>query len=143
MIGTVRIPMVCALLLLPGVLLPSERFDGKWLATVTCPAKGMTLGYKIEVPSVIKDGNFRGERGAAGEPGYLLIEGKIADNGSAKLAATGKVSSREYGTGVFTTQGSDYSYNIKAQFQETHGSGERDKGLGVVGRACPVDFVKQ
>jgi hypothetical protein len=143
MIGTVRIPMVCALLLLPGVLLPSERFDGKWLATVTCPAKGKTLGYKIEVPSVIKDGNFRGERGAAGEPGYLLIEGKIADNGSAKLAATGKVSSREYGTGVFTTQGSDYSYNIKAQFQETHGSGERDKGLGVVGRACPVDFVKQ
>jgi hypothetical protein len=135
--------MVCALLLLPGVLLPSERFDGKWLATVTCPAKGKTLGYKIEVPSVIKDGNFRGERGAAGEPGYLLIEGKIADNGSAKLAATGKVSSREYGTGVFTTQGSDYSYNIKAQFQETHGSGERDKGLGVVGRACPVDFVKQ
>jgi hypothetical protein len=79
MIGTVRIPMVCALLLLPGVLLPSERFDGKWLATVTCPAKGKTLGYKIEVPSVIKDGNFRGERGAAGEPGYLLIEGKIAD----------------------------------------------------------------
>ena len=143
MIGTVRIPMVCALLLLPGVLLPSERFDGKWLATVTCPAKGKTLGYKIEVPSVIKDGNFRGERGAAGEPGYLLIEGKIADNGSAKLAATGKVSSREYGTGVFTTQGSDYSYNIKAQFQETHGSGEPDKGLGVVGRACPVDFVKQ
>jgi hypothetical protein len=143
MIGTVRIPMVCALLLLPGVLLPSERFDGKWLATVTCPAKGKTLGYKIEVPSVIKDGSFRGERGAAGEPGYLLIEGKIADNGSAKLAATGKVSSREYGTGVFTTQGSDYSYNIKAQFQETHGSGERDKGLGVVGRACPVDFVKQ
>jgi hypothetical protein len=143
MIGTVRIPMVCALLLLPGALLPSERFDGKWLATVTCPAKGKTLGYKIEVPSVIKDGNFRGERGAAGEPGYLLIEGKIADNGSAKLAATGKVSSREYGTGVFTTQGSDYSYNIKAQFQETHGSGERDKGLGVVGRACPVDFVKQ
>jgi hypothetical protein len=143
MIGTVRIPMVCALLLLPGVLLPSERFDGKWLATVTCPAKGKTLGYKVEVPSAIKDGNFRGERGAAGEPGYLLIEGKIADNGSAKLAATGKVSSREYGTGVFTTQGSDYSYNIKAQFQETHGSGERDKGLGVVGRACPVDFVKQ
>jgi hypothetical protein len=143
MIGMVRIPMVCALLLLPGVLLPSERFDGKWLATVTCPAKGKTLGYKVEVPSAIKDGNFRGERGAAGEPGYLLIEGKIADNGSAKLAATGKVSSREYGTGVFTTQGSDYSYNIKAQFQETHGSGERDKGLGVVGRACPVDFVKQ
>jgi hypothetical protein len=140
---TIRVPMVCALLLLPGVLLPGERFDGKWLTTVTCPSKGKTQGYKIELPSVIKDGAFRGERGVAGEPGYLLIEGKIANNGAAKLSATGKVSSREYATGILTTQGADYSYNIKAQFQDTHGTGTRDKGLGIVGRACPVEFVKQ
>jgi hypothetical protein len=143
MIGTVRIPMVCALLLLPGVLLPSERFDGKWLATVTCPAKGKTLGYKIEGPSVIKDGNFRGERGAAGEPGYLLIEGKIADSGSAKLSANGIVASRKYARGVFAHKGEEYSYDIKAQFNETKGDGTKSAGLGIVGRACTFEFVKQ
>src|ERR1035438_1699107 len=75
--NAVRPLAVCVLLFLPQVLSAGERFDGKWLTTVTCPAKGNTEGYKLQLPSVIKDGNFRGERGTAGEPGYLLIEGKI------------------------------------------------------------------
>jgi hypothetical protein len=139
----VRLLLICALLLLPGVLLAGEQFDGNWLTTVTCPPKGNTEGYTIHLPSVVKDGNFRGEHGTAGEPGYLLIEGKIADDGAAKLAATGKVSSRKYGTGIFTSEGTDYSYNIKAQFKETEGTGTRDKGLGIVGRPCTFEFVKQ
>ncbi len=135
--------MACALLLLPGALLSGEHFDGNWLTTLTCPPKGKTEGYTWQFPSVVKDGNLRGEHGTAGEPGYLLIEGKIADDGTAKLSASGIVKSREYARGVFTTQGSDYSYNIKAQFKETKGTGTRDEGLGVVGRPCTFDFVKQ
>ncbi|HEY1161008.1 MAG TPA: hypothetical protein VGE83_10280 [Terracidiphilus sp.] len=139
----VRFILVCALLLLPGVSRAGERFDGKWLTTVTCPAKGKTEGYTWKFPSVVNTGNFRGEHGTAGEPGYLLIEGKIADDGTAKLSANGLVASRKYGTGIFTTQGSDYSYDIKAQFKETEGTGLRDKGLGIAGRPCTFDFVKQ
>jgi hypothetical protein len=92
---------------------------------------------------VITAGNFRGEHGTAGQPGYLLIEGKIADDGTAKLSANGLVASRKYATGVFTTEGSEYSYNIKAQFKEIEGTGVRDKGLGIVGRPCTFEFVKQ
>ena len=139
----VRFILVCALLLLPGVSRAGERFDGKWLTTVTCPAKGKTEGYTWKFPSVVNTGNFRGEHGTAGEPGYLLNEGKIADDGTAKLSANGLVASRKYGTGIFTTQGSDYSYDIKAQFKETEGTGLRDKGLGIAGRPCTFDFVKQ
>ena len=139
----VRLFIVCALVLLPGVLLAGEKFEGNWLTTLTCPAKGKTEGYTWKFPSVVKDGNFRGEHGAAGEPGYLLIEGKIADDGTAKLSASGLVASRKYARGVFTSQGSDYSYNIKAQFKDTEGTGTRDEGLGVVGRPCTFDFVKQ
>ena len=117
------------------------RFDGKWMTTITCPPKGHTEGYKMEVPSVVKDRNFRGEHGTPGEPGYILVEGKIADNGSAKLSANGKVLSRKYGTGTFTTEGTDYSYNVKAQFQDKQSSGVRDAGLGVVGRPCTFDFL--
>jgi len=81
----------------------SPRFDSQWLTTVTCPAKGKTEGYKLHVPSVIQDSNFRREYGTPGEPGYLLIEGKVKDSGTARLSATRKVSSRKYGTGIFTT----------------------------------------
>ena len=139
----VRPAVISAFVLLPGVLIAGEHFDGKWLTKMTCPAKGKTEGYTWQFPSVISAGHFRGEHGTAGEPGYLLIEGTIADDGTAKLSASGLVNSRKYATGVFTTQGADYSYNIKAQFKDADGTGIRDKGLGIVGRPCTFEFLKQ
>jgi hypothetical protein len=96
----------------------SPRFDGKWLTKLACPAKGSTEGYTWQFASVVQSSSFRGEHGTAGEPGYLLIEGKIAEDGSAKLSATGIVASRTYARGVFAHKGEDYSYNIKAKFQD-------------------------
>ena len=119
------------------------KFDGKWMTTVSCPPKGKTEGYKIQLPSVIANYQFRGEHGAAGQPGYLLLEGKIAADGTAKLNANGIVSSRKYGTGIFTSEGTDYSYKVNAQFQERQGSGMRDAGRGIVGRPCTFEFVKE
>jgi hypothetical protein len=118
-------------------------FDGNWLTKLTCPAKGNTEGYTWQFASVIQNSNLRGERGTAGEPGYLLLEGKIAGNGSAKLSATGIVASRKYARGIIAHKGEEYSYNVKAQFQDTKGTGARDTGLGIVGRPCTFDFVKQ
>jgi hypothetical protein len=93
--------------------------------------------------SVIQNNNLRGERGTVDEPGYLLLEGKIAADGTAKLSANGIVVSRKYARGVFAHKGEEYSYSIKAQFQETQGTGVRNEGLGVVGRPCTFEFVKQ
>jgi len=121
----------------------SPRFDGKWVTKLTCPEKGNTEGYTWQFASVIQSSNFHGEHGTAGEPGYLLIEGKIAEDGSAKLSATGVVASRKYARGVLAHKGADYSYNIKAQFQDKAGTGTRDTGLGIVGRPCTFDFAKQ
>lgn len=131
------------MVLLPAVSFAGDRFDGKWLTTLTCPAKGNTEGYTWKIPSVITSGNFRGERGTADQPGYLLITGPIKDDGSAKLTANGIVVSRKYARGVFAHGGEEYSYNIKAQFKETEGTGSRDEGLGLVGRPCTFEFVKQ
>jgi hypothetical protein len=121
----------------------SPRFDGKWLTKLACPAKGNTEGYTWQFAGVIQNNNFRGEHGTAGEPGYLLIEGKIAENGSAKLTANGIVASRKYARGVLAHKGEEYSYNIKAEFKDTEGTGTRDTGIGVIGRPCTFDFVKQ
>ncbi len=138
-----RLVVVCAFVLVPAILIASEKFDGNWLTTLTCPDKGKTEGYTWKFPAVVKDGAFRGEHGTEGQPGYLLIEGKIAGDGAAKLSASGIVASKQYARGIFVGQGSNYSYNIKAQFKETEGSGVRDEGLGIVGRPCTFDFVKQ
>jgi hypothetical protein len=121
----------------------SGSLDGKWLTKLACPAKGNTEGYTWEFASVIQNSSFRGEHGTVGEPGYLLIEGKIAKDGSAKLSAAGIVASRKYARGVLAHKGEDYSYDIKAQFSETKGTGTRSTGLGIVGRPCTFDFVKQ
>jgi hypothetical protein len=53
------------------------------------------------------------------------------------------VASRKYARGVFAHKGEDYSYDIKAQFGETSGTGTKSEGLGIVGRTCTFDFVKQ
>ena len=140
---TVRFLLVCAILLPASVSVAGERFDGKWATTLTCPAKGSTEGYTLHFPSVVSAGNLHGERGVAEEPGYFVIEGKIADNGSAKLSATGIVASRNYARGILAHKGEEYSYDVKAQFKETEGTGTRNEGLGIVGRACKFDFVKQ
>jgi hypothetical protein len=140
---TTRFLLVCAILLPTSVSVAGEPFDGKWLTTLACPAKGNTEGYTWQFPSVVSAGNLRGEHGVAGEPGYLLIEGKIADNGSAKLSATGIVASRNYARGVFAHKGEEYSYDVKAQFKETEGKGTRNEGLGIVGRPCTFEFVKK
>ncbi len=38
----VRLLFVCALVLMPGLSIAGEQFDGNWLTTLTCPAKGNT-----------------------------------------------------------------------------------------------------
>jgi hypothetical protein len=139
----VRILAVSTLVFLPAASFAGEKFDGNWLTTLTCPAKGNTEGYTWKFPGVVTAGSFRAEHGTADQPGYLLITGPIADDGTAKLSASGIVTSRKYARGVFAHGGADYSYNIKAQFKETEGSGARDEGLGVYGRPCTFEFVKQ
>ena len=97
---TIRFFVVCALVLLPVVSFAGERFDGKWLTTYTCPAKGNTEGFTWKFVGVVTAGAYRGERGTAGEPGYFLVEGPIKDDGSAKMTANGIVASRKYARGA-------------------------------------------
>jgi len=138
----IRLMAVSALLALPGASIAGEKFDGNWITKLVCPAKGNTEGYAWNIPSTIQNSNFHGERGTAGQGGYLSIDGKIKEDGSAKLKANGVVASRKYARGVFTTAGDDYSYDIKAQFEEAHGTGTKSAGLGIVGRECDFEFVK-
>ena len=127
-----------AWLMSPGISLAGGTFDGKWLTTVSCEASRDALGYSFRFVSEVKDGKLRGLHGTEGKPSSLLIEGKIEPDGSAKLYATGRTGSKEYVPGRDTPRGTEYSYNIRAQFQGTSGTGTR-----VEGRPCSFEFEKQ
>jgi hypothetical protein len=137
-----RILIICAVTLLPGALVAGGKYDGNWITHLACEAHGQTPAYKWDFPSTIKDGMFTGQHGEKDGPGYLVIEGKINDDGTSKLEAKGTVSQNN-AHGVFAMKGNNYSYKIKAQFSDAKGSGTRDEGAGILGRNCTFDFTKQ
>jgi hypothetical protein len=115
-----------------------ERFDGKWLTTLSCDAARDALGYSYRFVSEVKNGNLTGLHGKKGEPSSLLIEGTISDDGIGKLYATGRTGSKEFVPGRDTPRGTEYNYNIDAHFSEKTGTGTR-----VEGRPCSFLFEKK
>jgi hypothetical protein len=139
---SVPLAVVGAAMLFPLALVAGGRYDGTYITHLACVAHGETPAYKWEFPSEVRDNNFHGQHGEEGGPGYLVIEGKINDDGGAKLEAKGTVTHNN-AHGVFAMKGNNYSYNIKAQFDDTKGTGTRDAGAGILGRDCTFEFDKQ
>jgi hypothetical protein len=77
--------------LLPGASLAGGKFDGNWITRLSCEAHDDNPEYQFVFPSAVKDGVLHGQHGEQDKAGYLVIDGKIADDGSAQLAK-GKVS---------------------------------------------------
>jgi hypothetical protein len=137
-----RLAVIGTVVLLPGASLAGGKFDGNWTTHLSCEAHDDNPAHNLVFPSVVKDGVVHGQHGEEGRAGYLVIDGKISDDGSAKFAAKGTVSQ---GHSVFVNamRGGMYTYNIKAQFTETKGTGTRDEGAGILGRACAFEFDKR
>lgn len=134
--------MICAPALLLAAQATGGRFDGNWTTHLACEAHGETPAYKWEFPAVIKGGALHAQHGEQGGPGYLVIDGPIAPDGSAKLKAKGTVTN-SHAHGVFAMKGNNYDYDIKAQFTDTKGTGTRDEGVGILGRPCTFELDKQ
>jgi hypothetical protein len=118
------------------------RFDGQYTTHLACEAHGETPAYKFVFPSEVKDSVFHGQHSQEGERGYLVIDGKINDDGTAKLEAKGEIP-HGYAHGVITgMKGGNYSYKINAQFGDQKGTGQRDAGVGFFGRDCTFEFDK-
>ncbi len=118
------------------------RFDGTWTTTMACDASTHMPAYKWTFVSTIQDGNFHGQHGEEHGPGYLVIDGPINPDGSAKLHAKGTVQAGKAGI-VTELKGNKYDYYIEAKFTDTSGTGKRDEGAGILGRPCSFQFTKQ
>ena len=139
---SIRRAVVGTTMLFPLASVAGGRYDGTYTTHLACVAHGDTPAYQWEFPSEVKDNVFHGQHGEEGGPGYLVIDGKINDDGTAKLEAKGTVTHNN-AHGIFAMKGNNYSYNIKAQFTGDKGTGSRDEGAGILGRACTFEFDKQ
>jgi len=86
---------------------------------------------------------LHGERGTPGQNAYLAIDGKIENDGRAKLKASGITGSKQFTHAPTKVEGEEYSYEVKSEFTGTEGKGERSTGLGIAGRPCHYTFEKQ
>jgi hypothetical protein len=128
---------------MPATSIAAEKFDGQWLTTQDCPAQGKMEELIRKIPSTIESNTLKGEKGTAGQPGYEIIQGKIGDDGNAKLEVDGVLANRANAHGLFAHKGEDYNYNVKAHFDGDKGTGTRDTGLGIESRPCSFTFEKQ
>jgi len=119
---------------------PTTRFDGNWTVTLACNRTiDGGLPYSYRFPAEVKGGAIHGEHGVAGQPAYLVIDGRIGADGEATMLADGLTNAPNYTLGR-VPPGQPYTYRIKAHFGDTHGSGTRLSGGG---RSCTLDFVKR
>jgi hypothetical protein len=98
--------------------------------------------YTWTFVSTITKGSYHGQHGEEGGPGYLVVDGPIGADGSAKLHAKGKVTAGKAGL-VTELKGNKYDYYIDATFTDTSGTGKREEGAGILGRPCTFQFTKQ
>ena len=116
-----------------------SKFDGPWNVTLTCPPHSGdedAKGYTHHFPGEVSNSRMHAVHGAEGEPGWHLLTGAIAEDGSATLRLQGIVNNPKYAING-AQQGKAYQYRVKAQFEASSGSGER-----LTGRACHFAFAR-
>ena len=131
----------CAPLVLWGQA-AGNRFDGNWTINMSCDASEHMPAYSWTFAGMITNGAFHGQHGEEGGPGYLVVDGPVNADGSAKLHAKGTVQKGKAGL-VTQLKGNKYDYYIEAKFTENSGTGKRDEGAGILGRPCSFEFNKQ
>jgi len=121
-------------------LAQEPKFDGLWSVTMIClphseaddDAKGYTHRWQAEVHA----SRLKGTHGKEGEPGWHFLHGKIQEDGSATLRLDGIVNNPKYAIND-AQRGKEYTYRVKAQFEEKSGVGQR-----LTGRACEFKFTR-
>jgi hypothetical protein len=116
----------------------ASPFDGAWSVSLSCPrsADGRAFAYSYQFSAQVKDGVLHGERGTAGEPGWLSLDGPIAADGSAALVAEGLTNIPSYAL-YNVHKGTPYKHAVQAQFQAAHGTGS-----WTTIRTCTFDFER-
>jgi hypothetical protein len=117
--------------------LGAGTFDGDWSVSITCPpTPDHAYSYNYQFSAQVRDNVLHGERGKENAPGWLVLDGTIGPDGSAKLRANGLTNAPVFAVG-HEDRGTPYSYEVDAHFDATSGTGSR-----LTGRRCDFVFAK-
>jgi hypothetical protein len=122
---------------IPPAVSDVKRFDGKWLGTVSCKPTADLAGYEWQFLANVKDGVFQAVRGVAGKPDSHVFNGKIKPDGEAEISVDARTGPSARTSG-YLPEGTKFSYDIVAKFEDSRGTGDR---LG--GRICHFVFAKR
>jgi len=116
----------------------AARFDGTWVASLTCPdVPGGARGYQRQFPVEVREGRMRGQFGEPGRNGATTLSGQIEADGTARIRVQGTTSDPRFSGGM--RPGTAYGYDVvDARFDERSGSGRR-----VETRPCSLVFERQ
>ncbi len=122
----------------PAGAAPSP-FDGDWNVTLNCPPSpdGRAMAFSYEFRAQVKDGALLGERGDAGQPGWLKLSGPIRQDGSASLTAQGVTNLSAYAL-YNVAKGTPFKRAVSARFEGAKGAGE-----WITLRTCTFAFEKR
>jgi len=128
------------LVLCPLAHAQATKYDGTWNVTMTCPphngADDDAKGYTHRFAGHIVNGEFSATHGKEAEPGWHFLHGQIKGDGNATLRLEGVVNNPKYAIND-APKGKQYSYRVKAHFEESSGSGQR-----LTGRVCEFKFTR-
>jgi hypothetical protein len=103
---------------------------------ISCPAFGRALGYSQELSAEVKGGVYHASLGTIGQPGSVVIDGKIVSDGTSALFAKGSVGSTAASGG--SPVGAPYFFHVIAQFENSRGTGKR-----IEFRPCNLTFIRR
>ena len=120
------------------------RFDGRWGIVLVCPkAPDGALAWSFQFPADVKDGVLHGERGTAGQPGWLTLDGRIQPDGAASLDARGLTGGAKFNVNQ-TFVGVAYQHDVTAHFDAARATGSwRAAQSNGQTRTCDFTFTKQ
>lgn len=119
---------------------PVHRFDGNWDVHIRCDGgPGGAEPYVLTLAATVSRSWLRAERGADASQGgtTLLLDGLIAEDGSALLKARGQTGDPRFSMDQ-VRPGTRYGYEVNARFDGSSGSGTRTGR-----RTCDLRFERR
>ncbi len=119
----------------------TTRFDGVWDVVLDCPTENGAAGYTFRFAAQVRNGVLHGERGMAGQPAWVAIDGTLGPDGTSVLSVNGRTNRIQNNVAQYKSlpPGTPYAYSVQARLDGAHGTGTRLDRV----RTCNYTFTRQ
>jgi hypothetical protein len=128
---TLRLPAQAASPPQPAAESGPERFDGRWIAQLSCDPFMEREAFRQDWATEIRGGEVRLTRGTPGQPGYWEAQGRVGDGGRLLLTGTNIAGAKAY-----------YGRTSPTRFEGQFGARGYEGAGGFGLRTCTLKLVR-